>query len=86
MTDLLKPLLGGPIPGGCDHCAASTTVTRTPHRPPGHHHRARHHLPEEDRMSAFDLILGGCATFALVYAVDAAAAALRRHRRARRTP
>jgi hypothetical protein len=28
--DLLAPLLGGPIPGGCDHCAASTTVTRTP--------------------------------------------------------
>ena len=30
MTDLLKPLHGAPIPGGCDHCAASTTVTRTP--------------------------------------------------------
>ena len=37
-------------------------------------------------MSAFDLILGGCATFALAYALDAAIARYRHHRAARRHP
>ena len=30
LADALGPLDGARIPGGCDHCAARTTVTRTP--------------------------------------------------------
>ena len=37
-------------------------------------------------MNMFDIAMTASATFALAYAVDAAAAAYRSHRRTRRTP
>jgi hypothetical protein len=37
-------------------------------------------------MNMFDIAMTASATFALLYAGDAAAAAYRRHRRARRLP